>query len=361
MFAHDVEFHNVAELHGVSAGLQLHRFPATLRGTLGARGHTRGRFYAHRIAGSEVRFVAESKVLSLGLTAVEADAEVFVYRGDFAHSRHSLRAGVSTVLFLEGPAEFSSVRDDALRGSRFAPNVWRIAFNQDARIIFNSLENYGEKIRPPGGNEKPRKRWLAYGSSITFGGNAALQSSTYVQQAARRLGVDVFNKGLPGSCLCELAMAEYLMSEQWDFATFEIGVNMVGLFEPDGFHRQVAEFLAIAREKLQERILFILNIFPNKYDYCHNVTDTSAGRTAAFNKIVQGLVEGYSDQRIRFIDGREVLKDLDGLTVDLVHPSDDGHIAMGENLATLISQKAPELFAHTILCDDAKAVGESSV
>ena len=43
-----------------------------------------------------------------------------------------------------------------------------------------------------------------------------------------------------------------------------------------------------------------------------------------------------SDRRMVLIPGEEILKDLAYLSTDLLHPSDDGHIRMGEHLANWI-------------------------
>jgi hypothetical protein len=59
---HDgLEFHNVGELEALpDGGLKLQRLPAAVRDGLGIPGHRRGRLYAHRLSGVELRFVVES-------------------------------------------------------------------------------------------------------------------------------------------------------------------------------------------------------------------------------------------------------------------------------------------------------------
>lgn len=46
-----------------------------------------------------------------------------------------------------------------------------------------------------------------------------------------------------------------------------------------------------------------------------------------------------------YIDGRELLKNLEGLSDDLLHPGDAGMIEIGENLAAFIK---PLLSKHRI-------------
>ena len=122
--------------------------------------------------------------------------------------------------------------------------MWRILFHQDARAAYLGHEAYGAAIRPPRQEEVPSLRWLAYGSSITYGANTQHPATSYVQQAARRLGVDVLNLGLPGSCMAEPAMAEYLASRtDVELVTCELGVNMTGWIEPAEFERRVRHLL----------------------------------------------------------------------------------------------------------------------
>jgi hypothetical protein len=52
---------------------------------------------------------------------------------------------------------------------------------------------------------------------------------------------------------------------------------------------------------------------------------------------VRDLVAELNHPAVRFIDGREILSGYSSLHTDLVHPSDEGHLAMGANLAALIS------------------------
>ena len=160
---HDsIAFHNVAELEAVPGmpGLRLQRFPAAVRDALGFKSHKRGRFWSHRAAGCEIHFVTEGPFVRVSLSAVETDAVVLVYKGDCAHTRHVLPAGVVTSLFLEEPAWFSQVDPALTRGRRFAPTVWRLLFHKDASVGFHHLDSFGHAVRPPLEGETPARTWL---------------------------------------------------------------------------------------------------------------------------------------------------------------------------------------------------------
>ena len=47
-------------------------------------------------------------------------------------------------------------------------------------------------------------------------------------------------------------------------------------------------------------------------------------------------LEIISDRKMVLIPGEEILKDFTYQSTDLLHPSDDGHIRMGEHLANWI-------------------------
>jgi lysophospholipase L1-like esterase len=343
---HDsLAFHNVAELDpatGPSGGLRLQRFPRAVRDALGFRHHSRGRFFAHRASGCEIRFVASGPFVRLHLSAAETDATVIVSKGDHAHSRHHLPAGVVTSLFLEDPGAFAQVGPGLLRRRRFSPIVWRVVCNQDALLHYHGIESFGHAVRPPASGEVPSRAWLAYGSSITFGANAMHPGNAYVQQAAWRLGVDVLNLGLPGSALCEPHVAEWIAGlSGWDFATLELGVNLLDLAEPDEFAARARAFVETIHRARPEHPLHVINLFPHQADHARDPASPPARRAPAFNAAVRDLAAGFAHPAIRFIDGREILPDHGALHTDLVHPSDEGHILMGENLARILSAHLP--------------------
>ncbi len=343
---HDnIAFHNVAELEPLpgSGGLRLQRFPSAVRDSLGFKHHSRGRFFSHRAAGCELRFVTAGPFVRVALSAQESDATVIVYKGDHAHSLLRLPAGVVTSLFLEEPAFFPQVDAAMLRPRRFAPCVWRLLFDQDAVVCYHHLDAFGHAVRPPTTGETPTLTWLAYGSSITFGGNALHAANTYVQTAARRLGVDVLNLGLPGSCLCEPEIAGHIARlPGWDFATLELGVNLTELATPAEFETRARNLLATIHRARPDAPIFVINIFPNRADHLLDRAASAAVNTPLFNAIVPRLVAELGSPNVRFIDGRVILTDLAGLCSDLVHPSDEGHLLMGENLAALLAP-APAL------------------
>lgn len=335
MIYQNMEFHNVAELQSIQnvAGLRLQRFPESVRYSLGHGDHERGRFYAERSVGCEIRFVTDAPFFRITLSAVENEGMVFIYKGNFLHDSFRLQPGVPTTLHVETPPKFETVNSSALKAP-FSPAVWRILFGHEACFAFHHLETFGHAVRPPREGERPALRWLAYGSSITFGGNALLYTNTYIQQAAKRLGVDVACKGMPGSCFCDPLMVRYIAEEtEWDFITLELGVNMRGRFTAAEFEERIRGLIREVQTHHPAKPVIVINIYLNEAIHLKDQNDRIAQDNWEFNRIVQQVVSELGSPNLHFIDGADILTDFSGLTTDLLHPSDDGHIHMGDNLA----------------------------
>jgi lysophospholipase L1-like esterase len=335
MINNNLEFHNVAELETIPGmpGVRLQRFPAEIRNRLGHLERERGRFYSQVSVGCEIRFVTDAKFIRVSLSALEADGKVFVYKGNFLHSTHTLKAGVINTLHLEESAKWSEVIPNSLNGYAFSSNVWRLMFGKDCCILFHHIDTFGHDIRIPKNDEVPRLKWLAYGSSITFGGDTSIYSNAYVQQAARRLNVDILNKGIAGSCFCDKSISKYISeNKEWHFATLELGVNMRGRFTEIEYEHRVKDLISEIMNKNINKPIIVISIFPNGANYPLNTENAITKSNIIFNKIIKRVVEEINCENLHFVDGSEILTDFSGLSTDLLHPSDHGHINMGENL-----------------------------
>lgn len=336
MIYNNIEFHNVAELEAIQnmPGLRLQRFPKAVRNELGHLDHERGRFYSEKSVGCEIRFTTTARFIRVSLSALEGDGKLFVFKGNFLHSIHELKSGIITTIHLEEPEKFAQITPEAINGFAFSSNVWRFLFGKDCCINFHNIDSFGHDINPPKENETPRIKWLAYGSSITFGGNTNLYSNAYVQQAARRLNIDVLNKGIAGSCFCDKSVVKYLSENtEWDFATLELGINMIGRFEPFEFEERARHLITTVVAKNPGKPVAVIGIYPNGALYSINKDNKSTRNNLAFNEISQRIVKELNNPNVSFIPGEDILTDYSGLSIDMVHPSDNGHIIMGENLS----------------------------
>lgn len=334
MIDYGIEFHNVDHLEEVEGmgGKKLCRFPRNLSRSLGVVENRNARFRADRAHGCELRFVTESKYFDVALTAVEQDIDVLIYKGDLLHKKEILKAGVCTVLHVEDSSVYEIVDQKMLTGNQFAPWIWRIQFGMNGAIYFNYIDTYENALRPPKKEEKPQVLWAAYGSSITCGSVTNLYSNCYINQAAVIAGWDVLNKGLSGSCLCEKEVADYLAELSVDVLSLEIGVNMVLFFEEEETRKRVG-YLLETLKKSPARDIFVIDMYPNKGLIALDKDSAYYRHYRSFKEIVRQTALKVGDYRFHLIKGEEILKDFTYLSTDLLHPSDNGHIRMGANLA----------------------------
>ncbi|MGG1516052.1 GDSL-type esterase/lipase family protein [Paenibacillus oryzisoli] len=342
MIWNQMSFHNTAELEAIPGlpGWRLQRFPRAVRDKLGHGAHEKGRFVSQASTGCEIRFVTDAPFIRIALSATVEDGDIVVYNGDFFHSMHRLKTGEICTLQLNKPERFDEVDASALRQGRFSPQVWRIAISRNYypgrafQVAFHHLDTFGHDVRPPMPEELPVLTMLAYGSSITHGSGATVQHLAYIQQTASRLGVDVWNKGVGGSCLIEPAMTDYLMQlEDWDLAVLELGVNMRGMFTPDEFEARARYLISGLLANQPGKPVVLISIFPNSADVRKDANNPLTESNREFIQRLQRIYDDLQHPHLHFVDGHDILTDFSRLTNDLIHPSDEGHIQMGQHLA----------------------------
>lgn len=346
MIDQGIEFFNVEELLPVEGlpGRRLYRFPRQLCESLGESWQHNARFRSQRVHGCEMRFVTQARCFDVVLTAYEGDIDMMVFRGDRVLQKYTLPAGRTTSIHLEVPALEASIDPTLYRGTRFPGHVWRLQFGVNGYLHFHTLDTYGWPRRPPGPDEEPSIRWLAYGSSITCGHVTTLYTNAYINQAARRLGWDVLNKGLSGSCFCEPQIGEYLAHQSVDCLTLELGVNMAVSFDPEEYERRVRTLMEKVQTNRSPRWIFVIDAFPYYGAWHRDRTLRAVQNYQIFKDITRALTAEAARRDARFISmpGERILRNPDGLSCDLLHPSDEGHILMGQALAEEIQAYTKE-------------------
>ncbi len=206
-------------------------------------------------------------------------------------------------------------------GLPFSPAVIRIVLPY-CKCIFVDVQG---DIEPPRPEDLPSKTYLAYGSSITHGSLALAAPYAYPRQIAAKLGVDCRNLGFAGSAHMEPAVAEYIHQDQkWDFATVEMGVNMLEAFTPEEFEARVAEFCRILNQ--DSRPIFCTDIFTSMYD-----RNDKREKAEQFRSIVKK----HAGKMIH-TPGKALLTTIKHVSEDLVHPSIAGVAEIAENWSAVI-------------------------
>jgi lysophospholipase L1-like esterase len=329
MFNHEnIEFHNIAELDLLSGynGPLVRRIPKGI-----AQALENGALVAEDCALSEVRFVVEhGRRLAFSLTPL-GQSDLFVYRGDFLQNHVRLSAGEVYRHILDFEKDcFAQMRAEAFTGNVFARNVWRVVL--DGPVLFHGLDLMGCTIRTPLADEKPRVRWLAYGSSITQGFTPVTRQQCYVAQTARHLGVDVINLGLAGACFCEPSFADYLAERgDWDFITCELGVNMRNAFAPEEFDLRVRHLTSALTTRQPGKPVVLITPFTSDVDFMKE-PGLAASNTSAFRESLRRIAKEFANRNVHVIEGTELLTSFADLNCDLVHPSTTGHTLIAANL-----------------------------
>ena len=339
---YNVEFHNVSALEKRVGyeGLLLARFPEELRHSIDMVGP----LALEENACPEIRFVTQSPIVRISVSnlvptnnSIGENARLHVYRGDFLYDVYPIKKGIINNIEVSNWGGFGDVDEGALNNACFSPNVWRFVFTECTPLL-HEINTFGFEMRPPHLDEKPKLTMLAYGSSITHHGSA-LDGYSYVHHAARRLKFDVINKGTGGSCFCDNKVADFLANEcQWDIATLELGINTLGKLTVEEFRNRVAYMLKTINRKHPKKHIWVIDIFSNGGDYKFDLKDKLM-HTEQNDKreVVSDEVSKVCSEYVHYVPGRQLQPSLEGLTVDLLHPSIWGHISIGERLAEIIT------------------------
>jgi len=350
MIHEDLEFNNTVELEpAAGGGVYLRRFPKHVRDVLSPL----GRMVSQESAGCELRFITAAPNIRLAVSSLPSplapyelhNQDLFIFKGAFFHSHVRLEPGKVNHIHLnditgEVKKRFDGLKPEVRDTDYFSSKVWRVMFGRYA-AVFHELDTYGYAVRPPLEAEKPQRRMLCYGSSITNGASPTMYHLCYVQQAARRLKADVFNQGLSGSCLCESEMADYLAGRSdWDFITLELGVNMRGTFTPEEFGKRSCHLVGRVASAHPDKPVFLITVYPNAEspENAAKPSDMQA-RQSAYCEILRTIAAENRSGNLHLLEGADLLTDYSGMTKDLIHPGDYGHTEMGWNLASAVRRK----------------------
>ncbi|MCY2929280.1 MAG: GDSL-type esterase/lipase family protein [Planctomycetota bacterium] len=328
----NAELHNVVELLPAEGGGQwLLRIPQALRETLNE--------WANRNAavpgGCEIRFNVpkdgKAKVTLASDTEDAAPPMAEVFRGCFRE--RAMIVGKEPTTIEVGPLGSAEIFE-RIAGEHhlaFDSHLVRILLPALHRVRLLGIEG---DVQPPRPEQLPRRRYLAYGSSITHGSTATRPSGTYAMQTAKWMQADLINLGFGGGAHLEEGMAQYIAGrDDWDFATLELGIN-VGDSPAEKFAQAARRFLEI-----------VVNAHPKKWIFCIDMFTFYGDLMAdyqghvGFRQVVRDVVAAIGAPRLVHVDGQAMLQEVPGLTCDLIHPADDGMYEMAWRLADVMGER----------------------
>ncbi|HBE01927.1 MAG: hypothetical protein A2096_08295 [Spirochaetes bacterium GWF1_41_5] len=328
MICENVEMHNIAEVKKLWNGsLQMQRVPENVRKFLNEGAQLRSLSSAN----SEIRFICDSPRAKISLSSANGDDVFHVAYGNFISPASYPIIGSPITYEFEIPENIRCLKPG--RHYAFDPRVFRILLPRK-NIVFFKAE--GENLRPPELSLLPKKRYLAYGTSITEGGAATRPHLAYAAQTARALGMDLINLGMSGSCHCEPEMAEYIAGrDDWDIATLCLSVNMMGDFTTDEFRKRVTYFVNTVAGSNIKRPVICITMFPYFVGLSSNHLKEEE-KASAFRQILREAAAACPYKNVQAAEGPELLDTPDGLSFDLIHPNDYGMKRIAENLTLIL-------------------------
>jgi len=322
-----LDFHNTVDLPPApGGGRQLARFPSAIwdqaEAPMGAK-------TIRSSNACEIRFVTDTSRIRLYVRSLCGEANLVHLCGNHIVRYETLPAGGIQCLDIEIPVLKLNTTPEVLRQGGFSPDVYRIV-SVGATLAYHGKEAMGGTVRPPRPDELPQRRWLAYGSSITQAGGTF---NTYVNAAAQLLEADAYNLGMGGSCWVEPSIADFIAGrDDWDFASFELGINLRK--EPRDnprFAEKVAYLLDTVTSAHPKKSIFLLTLFRNAEHHEREVTDLGRDHEDK-NQILREAATRFPDQ-VTLLEGTDIVPDLRGFKVDLLHPEPFACVRMGLNLA----------------------------
>ena len=334
MIFNNIEFHNVAELTKDPDGYYImHRFPLSVEENMEVGQN------ANKVStGVELRFKLKSPTVKIKLKSETPDTlttAFYLYRGSIIGKWDEyvkyIRGGEIKEFVINKHPEPGLLKEiTKAHGYPFSEEVIRLVFNHSS-IKFVGIDG---ELEPPSESEKPTLKYLAYGSSITHGSQSVGTPTSFVSRIASYFNADAFNKGLAGSARLESAVADEIAMMgkrgEWDFATLCLGINVANL-DPDIFRSRVRYMLSTVTANNPEKPVFAISPIYSK--------DDMLGKTnlKVFRRVIGEEVERISSENLHYINGLELMGGAEGLSADLVHPSQDGVDGIAKRLIERIN------------------------
>jgi hypothetical protein len=335
----NAHLHNVdhVEPNADGDGVRLSRVPREVWAKLNTMGKTR----AFAAAGAELRFNlvgAEARVFlrfveNRGGKAQDWPVLAELYQGGFLMRCVEFGQTWTSIVIRKRSNSAALANESAERGADgFDPALVRLMLPYMPETQLLRIEG---EITPPRADQVPARCYLAYGSSITHGSYALRTGETYPAQVGRALGANVLNLGFGAAAFLEPEMAQWIAGRQdWDFASLELGVNLLRPVTTEQFARRVDIFLRTIVTAQPRRPVFVIDIFTSGKEFEANP------KRAEFRQVVRDAVAGLRSNYVQHVDGRRLLTRSTGLCFDLLHPSSDG---FNEIAARLSAEMEPTL------------------
>ena len=183
---------------------------------------------------------------------------------------------------------------------------------------------------------KKQPKLVVYGTSIAQGGCVTRPGMSYPAILGRLLPeYEVFNLGFSGNALLHPEIAN-LISDVEDLKVLVMEVEANAGEVASTLQDRLEDFIKTILDKNPKLKIYLISHFP----YSHTLFKPNLKAKHLKHKLFQEEVCNKYPKNITFIDGEEILKDLDyEETVDLIHLTDLGCYHLAKRLAKQISKK----------------------
>jgi hypothetical protein len=275
---------------------------------------------AMNTSGVRLRFKTNSKILQLNLLAVNPIRKFDLVIDNEIVQTVELLGGKKVVTFNNLPGKLT---------------VMEIWFPSNQGIELKSIEIEDGKNCVP--VKDKRKKWVAYGSSITQCGEAQSPANIWTGVAARDLDLNLTSLGFGGQCHIDPMMTKTIRDLPADFISLKLGINIMGAasLSHRSFRPAVIGIVQTIREKHPKTpILLISPVCSPPREDKTNVVDLNLKMMRdQMHDAFKRLKKVTGDKNLYYISGLKLAdqKLAEKYMPDNLHPNGEGYIKMGKN------------------------------
>lgn len=313
-----VNIYNVSEERKNDDGILLLRYPYSVREKLGYSTITKGQIHALEPSMVEIEILDSNEQVAIELMALDNDSYVYGYIDDFQAARFLIHKGVKEKITLKMHDRMLNLESDIKDFKR----RFRFIVGNGSRVVYYPTCDYS-LINDDG--------YVLYGSSISMGAGAFDIVNSYAFLTAKFNNIRIFNKALSGSCLLEPEAIDYLASLNPKGYILEIGANVRGVMDDCEFRKRVKYMLNTLKQKQVDIYLIsILDMFENLYNGFKDIPYHE--KNVSFIKILKEEANNLNYSKLHLISSKNLITTIDGISYDMLHPANYGHLQMALNL-----------------------------
>jgi hypothetical protein len=335
MLFKNIEIFNVSELEAspFDGGYSMLRLPKSVESSLGEQGRRMNR----SSVGVEFRFKCDEEISFLLRSKDPEGTKVLLFLGDvqasWDQSSYVVGHEIKKLVVRPNPEtskQVASINDS--KGRRYAPDLFRLVFDGSEVELFDVI---GKAI-PLCDEDFPSTKYLAYGSSITACSLTYFPIDSFAYLLGKAMKADTRNIGFPGSCRLEESVASFLADKtDFDFATIELGINVIAEWDVKTFKEAVEKFLPLVVNSHPRAYFYVIDIFSYFNECCSGV---SVEKLEQYRNVVRQITLSLDSPHVYYVRGDKLLCGRNNLASDLVHPDLEGHREIFDNLFPIVKE-----------------------